>query len=81
MNFLRNIALNQVHTPLVFLSDIDFVPMPGLYSYLRYIVLSFLVICGVELDVNKILIYLWLNEAKCNEIDDKWFHEFPRKMV
>ena len=41
----------------------------------------FLVICGVELDVNKILIYLWLNEAKCNEIDDKYFHEFPSKMV
>ena len=26
-------------------------------------------------------IYLWLNEAKCNERDDKWFLEFTSKMI
>lgn len=32
---LRNVALDQVHTPFVFLSDIDFLPMPNLYSVLK----------------------------------------------
>ncbi|KAI0217770.1 LARGE xylosyl- and glucuronyltransferase 1 [Lamellibrachia satsuma] len=38
VNYLRNIALRQVNTPYVFLSDIDFLPMPGLYDYLRRVV-------------------------------------------
>ncbi|KAK2182015.1 hypothetical protein NP493_371g01031 [Ridgeia piscesae] len=38
VNYLRNIALGQVNTPYVFLSDIDFLPMPGLYDYLRRVV-------------------------------------------
>ena len=25
--------------------------------------------------------YLWLNEVKPNERDDKWFLEFPSEMV
>ena len=29
----------------------------------------------------KMFIYLWLIEAKCNERDDKWFPKFPSKMV
>ncbi|GAB6025957.1 LARGE xylosyl- and glucuronyltransferase 1 [Chamberlinius hualienensis] len=35
VNFLRNVALQQVNTPYVFLTDIDFLPMIGLYEYLR----------------------------------------------
>ena len=35
VNFLRNTALRQVTTPYVFLSDIDFLPMYGLYEYQR----------------------------------------------
>ncbi|XP_071787647.1 xylosyl- and glucuronyltransferase LARGE1-like [Asterias amurensis] len=35
VNYLRNIALEQANTPYVFLSDIDFLPMYGLYAYLR----------------------------------------------
>lgn len=38
---LRNVALEQVKTPFVFLSDIDFLPMPGLYSYLKKQVTTF----------------------------------------
>lgn len=35
INRLRNIALNNVLTPYVFLSDIDFLPSTNLYDYLR----------------------------------------------
>ncbi|OWR51287.1 Glycosyltransferase protein LARGE1 [Danaus plexippus plexippus] len=35
VNYLRNVALENVNTPYVFLMDADFVPMAGLYSYLR----------------------------------------------
>ncbi|KAL1459095.1 hypothetical protein WDU94_011103 [Cyamophila willieti] len=35
INMLRNVALDQVNTPYVFLLDIDFLPMLGLYSYLK----------------------------------------------
>jgi len=35
VNFLRNVALQQVNTPYVFLTDIDFLPMYGLYPYLK----------------------------------------------
>lgn len=35
INKLRNVALSQVVTPYVFLSDIDFLPMAGLYEYLK----------------------------------------------
>ena len=35
VNYLRNVALNASNTPFVFLTDIDFVPMFRLYSYLR----------------------------------------------
>uniref|UniRef100_A0A023F5B6 Putative large catalytic domain has closest similarity to gt8 glycosyltransfer n=1 Tax=Triatoma infestans TaxID=30076 RepID=A0A023F5B6_TRIIF len=35
VNFLRNVALQQVNTPYAFLTDIDFLPMFGLYSYLK----------------------------------------------
>lgn len=35
VNYLRNAALQQVKTPYVFLSDIDFLPMYGLYEYLK----------------------------------------------
>ncbi len=35
VNYLRNVALRQVNTPYVFLSDIDFLPMYNLYEYLR----------------------------------------------
>lgn len=35
VNYLRNVALENVITPYVFLSDIDFVPMQGLYEYLK----------------------------------------------
>ncbi len=35
VNYLRNVALDNVRTPYVFLSDADFLPMPDLYLYLR----------------------------------------------
>lgn len=35
VNHLRNIALSYVKTPYVYLSDIDFLPMPSLYHYIR----------------------------------------------
>ncbi|XP_063072899.1 xylosyl- and glucuronyltransferase LARGE1-like [Engraulis encrasicolus] len=35
VNLLRNVAMRQVNTPYIFLSDIDFLPMYGLYEYLR----------------------------------------------
>ncbi|CAB3225466.1 unnamed protein product [Arctia plantaginis] len=35
VNYLRNVALENVNTPYVFLMDVDFVPMPGLYEHLR----------------------------------------------
>src|SRR4029434_9995898 len=31
VNLLRNVAMRQVNTPYMFLSDIDFLPMYGLY--------------------------------------------------
>ncbi|XP_023942707.1 xylosyl- and glucuronyltransferase LARGE1 [Bicyclus anynana] len=35
VNYLRNVALENVNTPYVFLMDADFVPMAGLYDHLR----------------------------------------------
>ncbi|KAL4706703.1 hypothetical protein ACJJTC_014458 [Scirpophaga incertulas] len=35
VNYLRNVALENVNTPYVFLMDADFVPMVGLYDHLR----------------------------------------------
>lgn len=35
VNLVRNVALRQAKTPYVFLTDIDFLPMYGLYDYLR----------------------------------------------
>lgn len=35
VNYLRNVALENVNTPYVFLMDVDFVPMAGLYKRLR----------------------------------------------
>lgn len=35
VNYLRNVALQQVQTEYVFLSDVDFLPMHGLYGNLR----------------------------------------------
>ncbi|XP_066490805.1 xylosyl- and glucuronyltransferase LARGE2 isoform X2 [Tiliqua scincoides] len=40
VNFLRNVALKNVQTPYVFLTDIDFLPMYGLYDYLRTSILQ-----------------------------------------
>ncbi|MGH0147981.1 UNVERIFIED_CONTAM: hypothetical protein FKN15_011516, partial [Acipenser sinensis] len=35
VNLLRNVAMKHVNTTYMFLSDIDFLPMYGLYEYLR----------------------------------------------
>nr|XP_057934289.1 xylosyl- and glucuronyltransferase LARGE2s [Doryrhamphus excisus]XP_057934291.1 xylosyl- and glucuronyltransferase LARGE2s [Doryrhamphus excisus]XP_057934292.1 xylosyl- and glucuronyltransferase LARGE2s [Doryrhamphus excisus]XP_057934293.1 xylosyl- and glucuronyltransferase LARGE2s [Doryrhamphus excisus] len=35
INLLRNVALKNAKTPYVFLTDVDFLPMYGLYEYLR----------------------------------------------
>ncbi|KAF6033547.1 GYLTL1B [Bugula neritina] len=35
VNYLRNIALNNARTQFIFLTDIDFLPMVNMYSYLR----------------------------------------------
>uniref|UniRef100_A0A4W3INT9 LARGE xylosyl- and glucuronyltransferase 2 n=1 Tax=Callorhinchus milii TaxID=7868 RepID=A0A4W3INT9_CALMI len=47
VNLLRNIALKQVNTPYVFLTDIDFLPMYGLHQYLRKSIIQ------LELDSEK----------------------------
>lgn len=36
VNLVRNVALKNANTPYVFLTDVDFLPMYGLYDYLRY---------------------------------------------
>uniref|UniRef100_UPI003AAF7854 xylosyl- and glucuronyltransferase LARGE2s n=3 Tax=Centroberyx TaxID=88664 RepID=UPI003AAF7854 len=35
VNLVRNVALKNANTPYVFLADVDFLPMYGLYDYLR----------------------------------------------
>ncbi|KAM6942938.1 xylosyl- and glucuronyltransferase LARGE2s isoform 1-T2 [Xenentodon cancila] len=35
VNLVRNVALKNTNTPYVFLTDVDFLPMYGLYDYLR----------------------------------------------
>lgn len=35
VNYLRNVALQQAKTKFVFLTDIDFLPLPGLYEKLK----------------------------------------------
>lgn len=35
VNLVRNVALRNANTPYVFLTDVDFLPMYGLYDYLR----------------------------------------------
>ncbi|XP_034051900.1 LARGE xylosyl- and glucuronyltransferase 2 isoform X2 [Gymnodraco acuticeps] len=35
VNLVRNVALRNANTPYVFLTDVDFLPMYGLYEYLR----------------------------------------------
>uniref|UniRef100_A0A3Q1IM93 LARGE xylosyl- and glucuronyltransferase 2 n=1 Tax=Anabas testudineus TaxID=64144 RepID=A0A3Q1IM93_ANATE len=35
VNLVRNVALKNANTPYVFLTDVDFLPMYGLYDYLR----------------------------------------------
>uniref|UniRef100_A0A8C2ZMK1 LARGE xylosyl- and glucuronyltransferase 2 n=1 Tax=Cyclopterus lumpus TaxID=8103 RepID=A0A8C2ZMK1_CYCLU len=35
VNLVRNVALRNAKTPYVFLTDVDFLPMYGLYDYLR----------------------------------------------
>ena len=35
VNYLRNLALSQASTEFVFLTDIDFLPSPRLYDYLK----------------------------------------------
>ncbi|XP_069821440.1 xylosyl- and glucuronyltransferase LARGE2 [Dendropsophus ebraccatus] len=40
VNLLRNVALRNAQTPYVFLSDIDFLPMYGLYESLRKSILQ-----------------------------------------
>ena len=41
VNHLRNIALDAVSTPYVFLSDADFIPVEGLFSYLQKTVAAY----------------------------------------
>ncbi|XP_061671601.1 xylosyl- and glucuronyltransferase LARGE2s isoform X1 [Syngnathoides biaculeatus] len=40
VNLVRNIALKNANTPYVFLTDVDFLPMYGLYDYLRKTVME-----------------------------------------
>ena len=35
VNYLRNVAMGEVLSPYMFLSDIDFLPMAGLYDYAK----------------------------------------------
>ena len=41
VNFLRNVGIQHISTPYVFLTDIDFVPMMGLYGYMRKTLMNF----------------------------------------
>ena len=41
INLLRNVAIGQVATQFMFLCDVDFLPMPGLYEYVRKAVAMF----------------------------------------
>jgi len=54
VNFLRNVALGQVTTPYVFLVDIDFLPMLGLYPYLKKVISNLHMNEG-----NKVRFYVW----------------------
>lgn len=38
INRLRNIALNNAITPYVFMTDVDFLPTPNLYAYLKSVI-------------------------------------------
>uniref|UniRef100_A0A914WFW9 Glycosyltransferase-like protein LARGE2 n=1 Tax=Plectus sambesii TaxID=2011161 RepID=A0A914WFW9_9BILA len=40
VNYLRNVALNASMTPFVYLADVDFLPMFGLYDVLRQAVVA-----------------------------------------
>nr|XP_061811239.1 xylosyl- and glucuronyltransferase LARGE2s-like [Nerophis lumbriciformis] len=40
VNLVRNVAMKNVNTPYVFLTDVDFLPMYGLYNYLRKTVMQ-----------------------------------------
>ena len=35
VNYLRNLAMQHIQTEYMFLADIDFLPMYGLYEYLK----------------------------------------------
>lgn len=35
VNYLRNVGLNNVETPFVFLSDVDFIPSLGCYHNIK----------------------------------------------
>jgi len=35
VNYLRNLAMQHIQTEYMFLVDIDFLPMYGLYEYLK----------------------------------------------
>ncbi|KAK2523673.1 Large [Columba livia] len=50
VNLLRNVAMKHISTPYMFLSDIDFLPMYGLYEYLR----------GDQLAMLRVLVELWV---------------------
>lgn len=52
INKLRNIALEQVVTPFVFLTDVDFLPMHNLYDYLKKSITN----TGLSLESKKALI-------------------------
>ncbi|XP_061133354.1 xylosyl- and glucuronyltransferase LARGE2s isoform X2 [Syngnathus typhle] len=41
VNLVRNVALKNANTPYVFLTDVDFLPMYGLYDYLRKTITQF----------------------------------------
>ncbi|XP_020899478.1 LARGE xylosyl- and glucuronyltransferase 2 [Exaiptasia diaphana] len=40
VNYLRNVALENTRTPYVFLTDIDFLPMPDMDTYIRQMLKS-----------------------------------------
>ena len=64
MNYLRNVAVKQVTTDYMFLSDIDFLPMYGLYEYLKEALRKI----DNTADHKKVT-YNWSNACTCHTVE------------
>jgi hypothetical protein len=69
VNLLRNTALKEVKTPFVFLSDIDFLPMYGLYEYMKKA--ASMMDISREKKVSRDYFLLWYLWAQCFTLKKK----------